>query len=70
MKRPYKPEDYGDYLGECMEKAYDAFENGGNYTTWKINITDELKVQWKCGTITRDEADDIKDFFWRRIYDD
>ncbi len=71
MDRKYNPDDYDEVLAEYMKSAYDYHDEGNPlyYASMCRKITMEVKTQWKNGAISRQEADEINDYFWRHRND-
>lgn len=66
MDRKYNPDDYDEVLAEYMKRAYTYHDEGNMlyYDSMCGKITMETKIQWKNGAISRQEAEDIKSYFW------
>ena len=62
----YKPENFESPLRDHMVAAYNALRDNNPYL-YRLacaDITNELKWSWKEGILEKDEADQIKEYFW------
>ena len=70
MDFKYKPDDFNDedeeYLRDWLIKMYKGYENGDdvNFAIYRAQVTDELKCLWKGGVLSRQKAEEIKDYIW------
>ena len=70
MTFKYNPEDYKDYddgyLKKLLLEIYAAYESKDEvgYEIFRSHITNELKMLWKSGIISRFESEEMKDYFW------
>lgn len=66
FERRYDPDDYDEVLAMHLRRVYDAYdkEDPAIYEGACADMTMELKTQWKCQMIGRDEAEEMKAYFW------
>ena len=73
MTFKYNPEDYANcdsgYLRKLLLGIYAAYEakDEVGYEIFRSHITNELKMLWKSGIISRSESEEMKDYFWGEL---
>ena len=66
MGYKYDPQNYDEYVCEYMSKAYKAYEENdrGWFEIYRAKMMIELKMCWKCGTLSFDHMNEIEEYFW------